>query len=82
MALYSWGGGGKDEEWFIVRIILSSEISKPYFLGVEAFFFNLLRVTWREFSLGVREEHVDRRTFHQQLSFTICLIHNKIHLIN
>ena len=37
MALYSWGGGGKDEEWFIIEIIFSSEISGTYFLGVGAF---------------------------------------------
>ena len=48
MASYSWGGGGKDEEWFIVRIIFSSETSGTYFLGVEAFlevlkYGNLLR---------------------------------------
>ena len=32
MAVYSWGGGGKGEEWFI-GIIFSSEISETYFSG-------------------------------------------------
>ena len=38
MALYSWGGGGTDDEWFIIGIIFSSEILGTYFVGVEVFF--------------------------------------------
>ena len=49
MALYSWGGGGKDEEWLI--------ISELFFHLLNLF--SLLRVTWREFSPGVRKKHVD-----------------------
>ena len=43
---------------------------------------NLLRVTWREFLLSVGDKHVYSETFYQQLSFIICLIDNKIYLIN
>ena len=64
MALYSWGGGGKDEEWFIIGIIFSSEISETYFVGVEAFFGS--PSVWESFEsylarvLSVmREKHVD-----------------------
>ena len=66
MALYSWGGGGKDKEWCMFGITFSPQISVTYFLCEEAFFgspsvwksFKSYVYTWREFPPGVRDMHV------------------------
>ena len=80
------GRGGKDEEWFIIGIIFSSEISRTYFIGEEAF--SASPSVWKSYKSYVAQVFTGSASMLTEKYLSAIILYNlfdkknKIHLIN